>query len=100
MAPMRSREVPSAASALTRALAQVARSTGSGAALGPVWKDVVGDAIAAHARPVELRAGTLLVRCDAPSWQAELASRAPELIGRLAERLGATTVQRLEFERR
>ena len=60
-----------------------------------VWADVVGDAIAAQARPVAERAGVLTVSCAASVWAQELDLMAPELIGRLNGALKRGSIARL-----
>ncbi|MGH9077023.1 MAG: DciA family protein [Acidimicrobiales bacterium] len=36
------------------------------------WDEVVGPEVAAHARPVRLRAGVLVVEVDQPAWATQL----------------------------
>ena len=52
-----------------------------------VWPDVAGSAIAAEATPVAERDGVLTVSCRSAVWAQELDLLAPDLIGRLNERL-------------
>ena len=56
--------------------------------ISEVWSAAVGDAVAANARPVQLRPdGTLLVACANAAWASELELLGPELLARLAESL-------------
>ncbi len=48
------------------------------------WAEVVGPAIAAHARPVALDAGTLTVAVDDPAWASQLKWLEQSLIEQLA----------------
>lgn len=80
------------------ALASLAKQTGSGAALGPVWAQVVGPVVAPHARPVRFEGRTLVVRCDAEAWRAALAAEGPALLRRLNAALAEAPVQGLVFE--
>ena len=52
--------------------------------LGGRWAEVVGDAVAAHARPRGLRDGTLTIAVDAPGWATELRYLEREICARLA----------------
>ena len=36
------------------------------------WNDIVGDTVAAHAKPTSLREGVLRVRTDSPTWATEV----------------------------
>jgi predicted nucleic acid-binding Zn ribbon protein len=67
--------------------------------LGGVWRswdDVVGDDVAAHARPLALRHDVLVVAVDHPSWATQLAFYAASLLGQLEERLGQHVASRIE----
>lgn len=59
-----------------------------------VWEAAVGPVIAAEARPIAERGGTLTVQCSGSVWAAEL-----EMIsGELLEKLNAS-LDRAHFER-
>lgn len=49
------------------------------AALGREWAGIVGEQVAAHARPVSLTGGVLTVAADHHAWAAELRLFAAEL---------------------
>lgn len=53
------------------------------------WEILVGQALAAHVRPVRLDAGTLRVAVDHPAWAVEVRRIAPGLLARLSEACGA-----------
>jgi predicted nucleic acid-binding Zn ribbon protein len=59
------------------------------------WREVVGEAIAAQARPTSERGGVLTVSCSASVWANELDLMAPDILERLNERLGGTPLTRL-----
>jgi predicted nucleic acid-binding Zn ribbon protein len=42
------------------------------AALVARWSEIAGDAVAAHARPLTLRDGVLVVAVDQPIWRTQL----------------------------
>jgi predicted nucleic acid-binding Zn ribbon protein len=78
---------------LTGSLDRLARRIGapSAGALGTVfgkWEEVVGTAVAAHARPVALRRGHLVVAVDEPGWATQVRFLSADLLKRLADELG------------
>ncbi len=60
------------------------------------WAEVVGDAVAAHARPRSLRKGALLVAVDDPAWATEVRSISAQIVARCAEVAGVEAVTELE----
>lgn len=85
-----------AASALRAALDQAAPRTPL-AALQAAWDGVVGERIAAVARPVSERAGEVQVSCSDSVWAQELDLMQGQLLERLQERLGEQAPQSLRF---
>jgi len=74
-------------------LDRVAAGLGAGSARGlgtlyDQWEAIVGAAAAAHARPVGLRGGRLVVEVDHPAWATGLAHLEATLLRRLAEVAG------------
>ncbi len=67
------------------------------AALQAVWPDAVGARIAAEARPVRERDGTVTVECRAATWAQELDLLHDELVERVNAALGADRVTRLRM---
>jgi Dna[CI] antecedent, DciA len=64
---------------------------GGAAALGTVfsrWEELVGEAVARHARPLRLAGGTLVVAVDQPAWATQVRVLAPGILTRVAERTG------------
>ncbi len=59
------------------------------------WAQAVGDHIAAQAKPVSERGGTLTVACATAAWAHELDLMAPDLTARLNGLLDGTRVTRL-----
>jgi len=66
-------------------------------ALASVWSEVVGAGVAANARPVQLRAGRLVVSTSSSAWAQTLQSMSEAIIARLNERLGPGSVERAVF---
>jgi predicted nucleic acid-binding Zn ribbon protein len=52
------------------------------------WLEVVGEAVAAQARPVAMRKSALVVEVSEPAWATELQFQAAAILERLTERLG------------
>lgn len=67
------------------------------AAAQAVWRDAVGERIAAHARPLRERDGVLTVGCEAATWAQELDLLSGELLARVNAALGATPLRGLRF---
>ena len=61
------------------------------------WEDAVGPTIAAHARPVSLADGILVVAVDEPGWATQLRYLTTDLIARLTDVAGAAVVGRIEL---
>jgi predicted nucleic acid-binding Zn ribbon protein len=63
------------------------------ASLGDRWAEVVGPAVAEHARPRSFRNGTLTIAVDAPPWATELRYQETQIRARLAAISGQDSVQ-------
>lgn len=85
-----------AGTALRNALEQVAPKTPL-AGLQSVWAELVGERIAAVARPVSERGGVVTVDCSDSVWAQELDLMQAQLLERLHERLGERAPQTLRF---
>jgi predicted nucleic acid-binding Zn ribbon protein len=57
-----------------------------------VWEAAAGAVIAAVARPVSERAGTVTIACEAAVWAQELELMGTELIKRINAELGQETI--------
>ena len=60
------------------------------------WEGLVGERVAAHATPVSLRGGRLVVAVDDPAWASQLTWMERDLLDRLGSELGPDTVKSLE----
>jgi len=60
-----------------------------------VWRQAVGESIAANAAPSSERAGVLTVSCAAAVWAQELDLMGPAIVARVNELLGDGHVVRL-----
>ena len=60
------------------------------------WEALVGAETAAHARPVSLDGGCLLVAVDDPAWATRFRYEQASLLERFAAELGVATVTRID----
>jgi predicted nucleic acid-binding Zn ribbon protein len=60
------------------------------------WEEAVGEAIAAHAKPVLLDEGRLLVEVDQPGWATQLRYLEQELLERLRPHIGGAELHRID----
>lgn len=65
------------------------------------WAGLVGEAVAAHARPRSVRQGVLTVEVDSPEWATQLRYLEGELLVRIGRKVrpGAVTGLRLVVRR-
>jgi predicted nucleic acid-binding Zn ribbon protein len=91
------RRAPRPASSAFRAALQRAAPKTRLAAVQSVWEEVVGERLAAAARPVSERDGAVTVACADPVWAQELDLMQERLLGGLRERLGDAAPRTLRF---
>jgi len=60
------------------------------------WDDLVGPQIAAHARPLSLDEGRLVIGVDEPGWATQLRYLEHDLVRRIGEVLGPGVITRLD----
>lgn len=60
------------------------------------WVGLVGERLAAHARPVSIERGCLVLAVDEPGWAVQVRYLEADLLARLAERLGPGIVTRVQ----
>jgi predicted nucleic acid-binding Zn ribbon protein len=78
------------------------RSLGSPASASGVevvferWSDVVGEAMAARTRPVQIDDGTLVVACDEPAVATHVRFLQQQLLDRLGELSSERRIGRIE----
>ncbi len=58
-----------------------------GLVLARAWPEIVGEEVAAHSEPIDLRGDQLEVRADSSAWSQYLQIHRDEILGRIAERL-------------
>ena len=81
-------------------LAELARQLGTAspdtlAVVFSRWPEVVGEAIAAHARPEKLDGEALVVSVDSPAWASHLRTLAPRVVSHLRGATGSDRPSRL-----
>ena len=64
-------------------------------ALWTRWEEIVGEALARHARPVRIRRGVLLVHVDDSVWMQELQFLKHDIRDRLNTVLGRSAVREI-----
>jgi len=60
------------------------------------WEEIVGPQIAAHARPVAVREGVLVVTVDDPAWATQVRFLEAEMLRRLVEVTGGGEITSIE----
>lgn len=60
------------------------------------WGTIVGEEVAEHARPVELKDGELTVRADSTAWATQLRLLQKQLLVKIAGGVGHDVVKRLK----
>jgi len=70
------------------------------AALWKVWDQVVGTAIAAHAKPLWIKNGQLRVEVSDPIWVQELRFMEQTIREKLNGELGRKAVEKIDFRLR
>jgi predicted nucleic acid-binding Zn ribbon protein len=70
------------------------------AAVQRAWPSVVGEVIAAEARPTAERGGVVTVSCQSAVWAQELDLMALDLVDRLNAELGVEAVRQLRVTAR
>lgn len=61
------------------------------------WTEIVGDDLAAHAQPVRVRGGVLVVSAKSGPWASQLRYLSPWLLQRAQMVLGADRVDRVQI---
>ena len=60
------------------------------------WDAIVGEAVAAHVKPVRIDAEALVVSVDHPAWATQVRHLGDDLLDRVAEETGTPRPARLE----
>jgi predicted nucleic acid-binding Zn ribbon protein len=61
------------------------------------WEELVGPAVAAHAKPLSLSRRVLLIGADHPGWATQLRYLSAELLQRLAATAGPGQIERVDI---
>jgi predicted nucleic acid-binding Zn ribbon protein len=82
---------------LGRVVRRLERPEAALAWLVGAWPSIVGQALAAHTRPVACQAGRLEVSADAKAWRTQLEALAHEFCGRINQAWGGNLVREVCF---
>lgn len=66
--------------------------------LESLWPDLVGERVAEHTRPLQLRNGTLVVGVLSPAWHNTLKAMMPLLLSKLRERCPDLPIERVRLQ--
>lgn len=94
---MSRRRAPRQAADAIRAARDLAAPRTGLAAVQSAWESAVGERLAAAARPVSERSGTVTVECSDSVWVQELDLMQDQLLERLREKLGGQAPKALKF---
>ncbi len=61
------------------------------------WPRLVGQEVAAHARPCSLRDGVLVIAADQPAWAAQLRYLAPDMLARIRAGIATTEIAQIQI---
>jgi predicted nucleic acid-binding Zn ribbon protein len=61
------------------------------------WENLVGPAIAAHAKPLSVTRRVLLIGADHPGWATQLRYLSAQLLDRLAATAGPGQIERVDI---
>jgi predicted nucleic acid-binding Zn ribbon protein len=62
------------------------------------WEEIVGAPVAAHAWPVSVRQGVLVIGVEHPGWATELRFMTADIAARVAAVSGIEAVERVEIK--
>jgi predicted nucleic acid-binding Zn ribbon protein len=61
------------------------------------WSEIVGEAVAAHARLRSMRGGVLIIAVDAPPWATQLRYLTGDVKARVADLVGPDAVREVRI---
>lgn len=61
------------------------------------WAEIVGPSVAAHASPVSIRGGVLVIAVDQPAWAAQLRYLGADLLTRVRDATGSDQVSEIQI---
>lgn len=63
-----------------------------------LWEEIVGPAIAANSRPIEIRDDVLIVQAKSAAWRSEIAFQKDEILAALNRRLKGNHLKDLKLK--
>lgn len=67
----------------------------AGASIASRWESLVGEQVAAHCQPVQLRDGQLVIEAESTAWATQLRLLSRTLTAKLSQQLGSGVVKSL-----
>ncbi len=61
------------------------------------WEEIVGEAVAANSRPVEVRGSVLIVKAKNAAWRNELSFQRNDIIAALNQRLSGIRIKEIKL---
>jgi len=61
------------------------------------WPEIVGQALAENAIPIKIDKDTLIVRAKSAAWRNELIFFKPQILAKIAERIGKDKIKDIVF---
>ena len=61
------------------------------------WDDIVGEAVAAHSQPVEVRGSVLIVKTKNAAWRSELSFQKDDILAALNQRLKSKRIKEMKL---
>lgn len=62
------------------------------------WAEIVGPALAEHARPTTLTDAELTLQCESTAWASQVRLMAPQLVKKINEAMGHGSVRRIKAQ--
>lgn len=59
------------------------------------WREIVGEAVAAHTEVERVSGGRMVIRAENPTWRVEILGRREEIRKKVNERLGADIISEI-----
>lgn len=80
------------------ALKRIRQPEAAMAWLAGTWAGLVGESLAAHAKPIACRNGSLLIETDTAEWKDQAVYMKTELAGRINLAWGGTLIRNVRFQ--
>ena len=87
---------------LKKAIKDAVEKTGIDAALKQesavfLWKDIVGEVVAAATETMGVEKGVLTVKTSSPTWRQELHMQKNEILNKINKKIGSKAIKEIRF---